>query len=188
MEALKNTQNNLKNKTKVTFTKLSNNTFKLESFIENKNIFLEKLLNFDLIRLFYQVNSQYFETVDFKLINENEAILFILMKPLINHFGSTSRYVNLKITKRVESNTRVFFTGSTCDIFNKKINSSILPSPLLNASITCNIINPHLLHISEVLIFDENYANYSIFEKILSSILKIIFKQTIQAIEEINNK
>jgi len=188
MELLKNTKNNVKNKTKVTFTKLSNNTFKLESFIENKYIFLEKILNFDLIKLFYQVNSQYFETVDFTLINENEAILFLLMKPLIKQFGSTSRYVNLKITKKVESDTCVFFTGSTCDIFNKTINTTVTPSPLLSASITCNIINPHLLHIYEVLTFDENYANYSIFEKILSSILKIIFKQTIQAIEEINNK
>jgi hypothetical protein len=188
MEVLKNTQHKLKNKKKVIFTKLSKNTFKLESIVENKNIFLEKLLNFDLIHLFYKVNIQYFESVDFKLINENEAILFILMKPLIKQLGTPARYVNLKITKKEEGDKCVLFNARACNDFNNKTSTSAVPSPLLNIDIICNIINPHLLHIYEVLTFDETYASYSIFEQIVSPILKIIFKQTIQAVEEINNK
>jgi hypothetical protein len=182
-----NTQNILK-KQKVTFTKLSNNMFKLESFVENKNIFLEKLLNFDLIHLFYQVNIQYFQAVDFKLINENEAILFILMKPLFQQLGYNPRYVNLKIIKNIKDNGSVCFNASICNELSEKIREypSALQSPLLNVSITCDTINNHLLYISEILTFDENYFNYSIVEKLISPILKIIFKQTIQAVEKIN--
>ena len=189
MDLVKSSQYKKKDKKNIKCVKINKNTFKLESLVENNNLFLEKLLNFDIIQLFYTVNIQYFEAVDFKLINENEAILFILMKPLFKQLGYENRYVNLKITKTIENEKNVLFTAFACEELSEKAkkNPSAVPSPLQRIDIVCNIVNPHLIHIQEILTFDDTYTNYTIFEKLVAPILKIIFKQTIQAVEKINN-
>ena len=174
---------------KIDFTKIKKNMYKLESFVENNNIYLEKLIHFDLIHLFYKVNMDYFEVADFEIVNENEAILFVLMKPLFKEFGVQSRYVNLKITKKTDR-SNVYFTCTSCNEFTsntQKYNKAI-KSPLINVNITCKLIHPHLLHITETLTFDETYDNFIIIDKLLSQILKVIFKQTLKAIEQIHNK
>ena len=172
---------------KIQMMKLSNNIFKLETYVENKNIFLEKILNFDLIHLFYKVNNQYFEAVDFRLLNENEAILFILMKPLFQQLGCHSRYVNLKITKKIENDKCISFTANVHHELSAKAKDfpTALPSPLMKVYIIFNIINSHNIHISEELTFDDKYAGFTILEKLMSPVLKIIFKQSVQAVEQI---
>lgn len=177
------------NKKKVELTKLKKNIYRLESFVENKNIYLEKIINFELIQLFYKVNISFFEIVEFEIINDDEAILFVLMKPLLKELGIQPRYVNLKITKKIE-NSKVFFNCVSCDNFinNTHKYDNAIRSPLLAVNITCNLINPHLLNIVETLTFDESYNSFSIMESVLSKFLKIIFKQTMTTIERINMK
>ena len=180
-------QNKIKPKKNIQMTKLSNHVFKLETNIENNDIYLEKILNFDLIYLFYKVNNEYFEAVDFHLINENEAILFILMKPLFQQLGCHSRYVNLKIIKKIKNDKCISFIANTHDELSKKAKEfpSAIPSPLINVSIEFNIINSHNIHISEILTFDEKYYGFTILDKLLSPVLKQIFRQSVQAVEEI---
>jgi hypothetical protein len=174
---------------KIEFTKIKKNIYKLESYVENNNIYLEKLIHFDLIHLFYKVNMDYFEVVDFEIVNENEAILFVLMKPLFKEFGVQSRYVNLKITKKMDK-SNIYFICNSCSNFTsntQKYNKAI-KSPLINVNITCTLIHSHLLHITETLTFDETCDSFILIDKLLSQILKVIFKQTIKAIEQIHNK
>ena len=175
------------NKKKIELTKLKKNIYKLESLVENKNIYLEKIINFEIIHLFYKVNMNFFEIVEFEIINDNEAILFVLMKPLLKELGVQPRYVNLKITKKIEDST-VFFYCVSCDDFIKNTQKykNAIKSPLLNVTIACKLLNPHSLYIIETLTFDENYDGFTIIEKFLSQILKVIFKQTINAVEQIN--
>ena len=111
------------------------------------------------------------------------------MKPLFKQLGYESRYVNLKITKKTENSNCVLFVATTCDELSEKAKKfpSAMPSPLQKIDIICNIVTPHSIYIQEIVTFDDNYTSYSIFEKLVSPILKIIFKQTIQAVEKINN-
>lgn len=175
------------NKKKLELTKLNKNIYRLESFVENKNIYLEKIINFDLITLFYRVNINFFEVLEFEIINDDEAILFVLMKPLLKELGIQPRYVNLKIIKKIE-NSKVFFNCVSCDNFIKNTQKydNAIRSPLLSVDITCNLINPHLLNIVQTLTFDETYSSFTIMESVLCKFLKIIFKQTINTIEKIN--
>jgi hypothetical protein len=190
MEASSSISSALFNKKKVELTKLKKNIYKLESFVENKNIYLEKLINFELIHLFYKVNMNFFEIVEFEILNENEAILFVLMKPLLKELGVQPRYVNLRITKKIEGSD-VFFYCVSCNEFIKnthQFNKNAIKSPLLTVTISCKLMNPHSLYISETLTFDETYEGFTIMEKFLSQVLKVIFKQTISAVEQINKK
>ena len=177
----------LNNKKKVELTKVNKNIYKLESLVENKNIYLEKLINFEIIHLFYKVNMDYFEVVEFEILNDNEAILFVLLKPILKELGVQPRYVNLKITKKTIDSS-VHFICSDCSDFiknTKKYNTAI-KSGLLNVNIICRLINPHLLYITETVTFDDTYNGFAIMETFLSHMLKVILKQTIKAVEQIN--
>jgi len=193
MESLNQSNNipymSLLSNKKIELTKINSNTFKLVSLVENKNIYLEKIITFDLIRLCCKVNMDYFDVVELEILNDNEAILFILMKPLFKELGLQSRYVNLKIIKKNDKSDVYFMCNKSNDFTSKTIQyKNAIQSPISNINIFCKLLNPHLIQFSETLSFDEPYDMNTIMEKIISHILKVIFKKTIKTIEQLNIK
>ena len=63
------------------FIKLEKNKYNLTYSIENKNINLEPLVNFELIKLIYELNPDIYEKVVLNKVSEEEAQITLLMKP-----------------------------------------------------------------------------------------------------------
>ena len=62
------------------FIKLEKNKYNLLYSIENQNINLEPLINFELIKLIYELNPDIYEKVVLNKHNEEEAQITILIQ------------------------------------------------------------------------------------------------------------
>jgi hypothetical protein len=164
-------------------TRNKKNHYQIDFTVENKNIYVSNILNFSFIKLIYEVNKNMFEIVQLDMINENEAKLYLLMKPIMKDLGVFQRFSTLKIT--MYSNAKsVYFKGIPCPeyISLNKCKNAIL-APIKEFTIMCNILTPHKFTITKTLVFDSDFTMILFFENIFGTLIKNIFQQTIKAIE-----
>ena len=90
------------NKENCTFKRYGLNKYLLEYFMENKNIYMEKIIDFSLIQLIYNLNPDIYEHIEFNKINENEVVAILLMKHFFEDIGFPQRYSFMNIKKIVE--------------------------------------------------------------------------------------
>ena len=62
------------------FSCLKKNHYSLTFSMENNKIVLSKIIDFNLIKLIYDLNPDVYEKVNIEKINDNEVILTLLMK------------------------------------------------------------------------------------------------------------
>ena len=60
------------------FSRPKKNHYSLTFTIENNNILLPKIIDFNLIKLIYDLNPDVYEKVDVEKINENNSFRFFL--------------------------------------------------------------------------------------------------------------
>jgi len=54
------------------FSRVKKNNYKIAFFMENSNIILSKIIDFNLIKLIYDLNGDVYEKVSIEQLNENE--------------------------------------------------------------------------------------------------------------------
>ena len=81
------------------FIKLEKNKYNLTYSIENKNINLEPLVNFELIKLIYELNPDIYEKVVLNKNNDEEAQITLLMKHFFNDLGFPQKYSHMSLKK-----------------------------------------------------------------------------------------
>ena len=64
------------------FIKNKEKSYTLYFDIENNNIILPKIIDFHLVKLIYDLSQEIYEKIDLKIINNNEAIITLLLKNL----------------------------------------------------------------------------------------------------------
>jgi len=74
------------------FTKNKNNDYSISFLMQNNSIVLSKIIDFNLIKLIYELNPDVYEKINMEIINENEAISNLLMKHLFKDLGLPQRY------------------------------------------------------------------------------------------------
>ena len=110
-----NTTNKIKvlvEKDGMKFIKLEKNKYNLTYSIENKDINLEPLINFELIKLIYELNPDIYEKVVLNKISEEEAQITLLMKHFFNDLGFPQKYSHMGLKKSVSPN-RINFVGAS---------------------------------------------------------------------------
>jgi len=167
-------------------SKIEKNNYKIEFSIENKNIILSKIIDFNLIKLIYDLNPDIYEKVELEIINENEAIVTILMKHLFEELGLPQKYSYLHI-KREITNNKIIFTSQTIQSY-RPINIPLDTELMELESIIsiCDIITPHKMNFSFNIIFEANIIIPPFVEKIVVIILHKIFKRVKQFIENVH--
>jgi len=167
-------------------TRTKKNHYQINFVVENKNIYVKNILNFNFIKLIYEVNKNYFELVNLDLVNTNEANLYLLMKPIMKEIGLLQRFAALKITMTDQSNT-VYFKGVPYPEYQSlnQCKNAIL-APIKEFTIICNIITPHKFTFTQNIIFDLDFTIMSIFENIFGTLIKNMYQQTIITIENIH--
>jgi hypothetical protein len=173
------------NKEGFIFSRIKKNQYKLEFTMENKNIIISKIIDFNLIKLIYDLNPDVYEKVDLQQVNEYEAIASLLLKHFFEDLGLPQKYSFLHIRKVVEERKIIFKSQSI-----KTHRPEGIPDDCEQMSIqdfigVCDIVTPHKVQFTFNVLFEPN-ANIPAFaEKMIGSILFKVFKRVKQFIENV---
>jgi hypothetical protein len=183
-----NTTNKIKvlvEKDGMKFIKLERNKYNLTFSVENKNINLVPLINFELIKLIYELNPDIYEKVILNKTNEEEAKITLLIKHFFNDLGFPQKYSHMGFEKTI-TEKGVNFVGSS--IFSEKpdfIPSEVELLPIEILNIDCTVISQHKVDLNCVIVFHNVLVIPSFIEKVIGIIINKIFSRIKKFIENI---
>ena len=174
------------NKEDLQFSRIETNNYKLMFSMENSNIILSKIINFELIQMIYSLNPDVYEKVELeKNGNDTEAVITLVMKHFFEDLGLVQRFSFLRIKKIIEEN-RILFVGQSI----KSYRPSGIPEKselmsLENMTVVCDIITPHKIQFSINILFDKSMNIPTFVEKVVGVILFKIFKRVKHFVENV---
>jgi hypothetical protein len=139
--------------------------------MENKSIILSKIIDFSLVKLIYDLNGDIYEKVNLQKINDNQAILILLMKHLFEDLGLPHRFSYVHITKQVEENKIKFISQSIYSERPEGMTVDAEQMPLKNMICECNIITPHRIGFTCNVTFEDYMTVPQFAEKMVGLIL-----------------
>jgi hypothetical protein len=167
-------------------TKIRKNTYLFEYEIENNNILLCKILDFEFIKLIHEINKHdIFEDFDLEIKNDSRAVVFILFKHFYADFGVSQKYTHLNVSID-KTPTQIVYKASTNEDVPKNREAEIMP--VKDVTVICDLITPHKVSIKTTTEFDNNHLMIDLpefIEKLASTIISKIFLRTKQFIEKI---
>jgi len=165
------------------FTKIDDKKYRLNFSMENKNIFIANIIDFNLFNLIYELNNDIYESNNLTKINENEAIVVLVMKHLFEDLGLPQKYSHFHIKKTVTDKQIIFRSQS---IHAERPQCVPLDSQLMAMKeniCVCDCITPHKVNFSFNVIFEDYVEIPPFIEKLVGIILNKIFKRVKQFIE-----
>ena len=167
------------------FSCLKKNHYSLTFIMENNKIVLSKIIDFNLIKLIYDLNPDVYEKVNIEALNNDEIILTLLMKHFFEDLGLPQRYSFIHM-KKVDEECKINFIAQSI----KSHKPEGMPEDaelmaLQNMIAICDIITPHKVNFSFNVIFDGEMNFPPFAEKMVGMILHKIFKRVKQFIENV---
>jgi hypothetical protein len=175
----------LSEKNGLKFIKAKQNHYQLIFSMQNNNIVLSKIMDFNLVKLIYDLNSDVYEKINIFNINDNEAIVVILMKHFFEDLGLPQRFTYLHIEKIVNENNITFISKSIRTHRPTNMPKEAELMPILEMTSTCHVITPHNIDFHFNIIFDTELNIQPFTEKIVGLILNKIFIRVKQFIESV---
>ena len=165
--------------------KRSNNQFKLTFQLENQHINISKIIDFSLIQLIYELNTDICEKISIEKKTENKANIFLLLKNLFEDLGLPQFFAYIEADKIV-SEKQI--------IFNTKTNNTSLPNDFPKnidffemkefvLILTCDIITQHKTNILFDITFNKKTNIPDFLDKLIVLVLNKIYKRAKQFIE-----
>jgi hypothetical protein len=174
----------IRNKNGMKFIKTSKNSYNLTFVIENKNILLSKIVDFDLINLIYTLNQDIYESVDIEKISDNESNITLVMKK-IGFDLISQRYAFLNMTKYVNENTITFISNTIKTSKPQNVNDKMELITIHKIINKFEVLSPHKLDFECDIIFNEDTQIPSMADNILGIIINKIFVRVKTFIENI---
>ena len=167
------------------FSCLKKNHYSLTFTMENNKIVLSKIIDFNLIKLIYDLNPDVYEKVNIETLNNDEVILTLLMKHFFEDLGLPQRYSFIHM-KKVDEECKINFIAQSI----KSHKPEGMPEDaelmaLQNMIAICDIITPYKVNFSFNVIFDGEMNFPPFAEKMVGMILHKIFKRVKQFIENV---
>ena len=94
------------------FTKIDDKKYNLSFSMENKNILIANIIDFSLFKLIYELNGDIYERVNLTKINENQAVVTLLIRHLFEDLGLPQKYSYFHMTKTVNNQQIIFRSQS----------------------------------------------------------------------------
>jgi hypothetical protein len=166
--------------------KTEENSYNAKYIVENQNIILPNIIDFNLIKLIYDLNTDIYEKVDIKIINENEAICVFLIKHFFEDVGLPQKYSHILIKKMVEKD-RITFTSQTIVTADKPeyIPKDATLVKMQSMICKCDIVTQHKIEFNISIGFVNNLEFPPYVEKIIGAIIFKIFIRVKQFIENV---
>jgi hypothetical protein len=170
-----------------TLLKHTNSHFQFLFMIQNNSLHLEKIINFDLIKLIYDLNSDIYEKIVLDKKNENESEIIALMKPLFEDIGMPQRYVYFNVNRCALDDGSIIFH---CIPNYNDIKHSFIPEeaemlPLKKILINCKPETPHKFNFEVDIHFIKTFFIPPYAEKITTLVINKIFIRVKEFIEKI---
>jgi hypothetical protein len=159
--------------------------YSLSFEMNNDNIILANIIDFTLVKLIYDLNSDIYEKVDLQKINDNEVIMTTLIKHLFEELGLPQRFSYVHIKKNIEDNKIIFVLQS---IYSKRPQGMPLEAEQMSIkNMICmfNILTPHHIRFTCDIIFEDNMNIPPFAEKLVGLILFKIFNRVKRFIENV---
>lgn len=167
------------------FIKCKKNHYNLIFAMENQNIILSKIIDFNLIKLIYDLNPDVYESSNIEYLNDNECIINLLMKHFFEDLGLPQRFSFMHINKNIKDNQITFH----CQTIKTHRPPTMPPdAELFNIDQMiniCDIITPHKIVFNFNIIFNPNMNVPPFAEKIVGTIVRKIFNRVKQFIEKV---
>ncbi len=94
------------------FSRLCKNKYRVVTKIENKNINIKKIIDFQITQLIYEINKDFFENIQLDVNYDNtQAYLCIMVRNLFEKFGFKQQCVSLHLTKFSPNESTFIFSG-----------------------------------------------------------------------------
>ena len=167
------------------FVKNIKNNYSLTFQMENNHIILAKIIDFNLVKLIYDLNSDIYEKVNLNIINDNEAIIILLMKHLFEELGLPQRFSYLHLKKTVGENNIKFVSQSIKSERPLDMPPDAELMPIQNMTCDCDIITPHKIKFTCNILFEPIMNIPPVAEKLVGLILYKIFNRVKQFIENV---
>ena len=168
------------------FSCLKKNHYSLTFTMENNKIVLSKIIDFNLIKLIYDLNPDVYEKVNIETLNTDEITLTLLMKHFFEDLGLPQRYSFIHMKKVDEVGKIKFIAQSIKSHKPEGMPEEAELMALKNMTAICESITPHKIYFSFNIIFDDE-MNVPLFaEKMVGMILHKIFKRVKQFIEKVH--
>jgi hypothetical protein len=175
----------LTNQNDIQFIRIKENHYNLKFNIKNENIILFKIINFDLLKLIYDLNTDIYEKTYLEKINDNEAIITILMKHFFEDIGLPQRFTHSHVYKTIENN-KIIFKSILININKPKmLPENAEQMPLEHFTIVGEFITDHSINFDINIIFNNKMNVLPFIEKMVGIISNKIFKRLKQFIENI---
>ena len=175
----------LLNKEGLQFARVKENHYALTFSMENHNIILSNIIDFNLIKLIYDLNSDIYEKVILDKINDEEAVATLLMKHFFEDLGLPQRFSFLHIKKIVEERRIIFVSQSIRSHKPEGMPEDAELMAINDLTSICNIVTPHKINFSFNIVFDPIMNIPPFAEKMVGLILFKIFKRVKQFIENV---
>jgi len=189
-----NKHNNGKHDDNFNMNKINAGEYKIQFYLENNNIKLDNIIDFNLIKLLYELNHDIYEKIDLHVLDANEAILIAINKHLFQDLGITQKYSLLKIKKAIlKKENKIVFDLQSINKINPDEHSMshLIPEkaeqlPIDHFTIVCNVINQHKIDIVIDFKIDTDLIELPDFmENALCKIFIKMFKRVKQFIENV---
>ncbi len=168
-----------------TFAKIKKNNYVLNFKMENNTFFLSNIIDFSLVKLIYDLNGDIYEKVNLTKLDDNQAVMCMLMKHLFEDIGLPQRFSYVHMTKHIEPNKITFISKSIYSERPEGMPESSEQMPIRNMVCECNIITPHKMGFSCNVMFDDHMIIPPFAEKMVGLILFKIFNRVKQFIEKV---
>ena len=175
----------LLNKDGFQITKCAINKYKLRFHLENNSIYIEKIVDFPLIKLLYDLNPDVYVQSNIERISDTEANVTLLLKHFFEDLGLPQRYSYVHMTKHVERNNITFITKSitTGKPNDMPVDSELMP--IQDLVVSFDIVTPYRTEVTFNILFDKRFNTPVFAEKIIAQILFKVFTRVKQFIENI---
>jgi len=175
----------LLNKEGLQFARVKEKHYVLTFSMENMHIILSNIIDFNLIKLIYDLNSDIYEKVILDKINDDEAVATLLMKHFFEDLGLPQRFSFLHIKKIVEERRIIFVSQSIRSHKPEGMPDDAELMAINDLTSICNIVTPHKINFSFNIVFDPIMNIPPFAEKMVGLILFKIFKRVKQFIENV---
>jgi hypothetical protein len=167
------------------FVKNEKNNYSLSFTMENNHMILPKIIDFNLVKLIYDLNTDIYEKVNLHIINEHEATINLLMKHLFEDLGLPQRFSYVYIRKTVAENAILFESQSIKSERPEGMPEDAELMSIKNMKSICDIITDHKVKFTFNILFENTVNIPTVLEKVVGLILYKIFKRVKQFIENI---
>ena len=167
------------------FTKNEKNNYSLSFEMLNNNIILSKIIDFNLVKLIYDLNNDIYEQVNLKIINDDEATINLLMRHLFEDLGLPQRFSYLHIKKTPQENSIMFESQTIKSERPPGMPDNAELIPIKTMKCNCDIVTPHKIKFTFNVLFENYMLVAPVVEKLVGLIIYKIFNRVKQFIENV---